>query len=379
MNEKSPIKPKAKSRLRHSIPFRFYFLLILITTAVTWATGLLDVQHQSLPQDNFGDVYPGNVHNWELFGNEELLTNDDGNFEISPDTENHTRAEITLTIPELNLFKYGHLRVRSVVNTIERASGRDLKTDAGLLARLQNESGDVISTTWVSRLTGEFNVHKDEALIELVPEAKSIHLIFSDRKSDGAFELETVNLDIVKQTDIYKLALFPALILLWALTLGVSAQFLLNRLGVVRFFLLAGTMLVLIGGVLLSPNLRQIIIEPIFQQLKTFGLAGNNVSLVHYYKIGHFLTFCLVTFTLLYNEARIRLSRIDVVAVMLILAIATEGAQLHLFFRTTKFTDVLIDLAGVIVALIIYHLYRARIKKLRKLKRKIKKESATYS
>ena len=55
---------------------------------------------------------------------------------------------------------------------------------------------------------------------------------------------------------------------------------------------------------------------------------------------------------------RLLLSRVDLCAVMLILAIATEGAQLHLFFRTTQLLDMAIDMAGVLLALLVHQLLR---------------------
>ena len=365
----------SRIRLLRSRGFKQYFFLLVLTTIITWATGLLDNHYQPLQGvAGYGEVFPDDSESWRLVGNEELLNPEPGKFLISADTGFQTRAEYLVDLPEMISTDYTHVRVRSIVKTLERPSRSSLKTDAGVLIRLRDANGDVVSRAWVSQLTGEFTTQKAEQLIALDSKATSAQLLFTNRASDGRFELEQASLDIVRVSPAYELAIFPALVVLWGASLLMGGYYLATRMGTKRTLLLGGALLVLVGGVILPTGLREILVTPVHNLIKSTGLPGANLPLLYYYKIGHFLTFFVVSLVLFQNKIRLVLSRFDLFAVMFLLAVATEGAQLHLFFRTTQILDIVIDVSGVVLALLVHQLLRKinSKKRSRRLQRTIK-------
>ena len=354
-------RKSASSRIRvlASRGVQLYFFLLVVTTVFTWATGLLDNHYEPLPVPaGYGEIFPGDKQSWQLVGQSDLLSPETDTFQISPDTGNQTRAEYQIDLPEMISPDYQHVRVRSVVKTLERPSSSSLKTDAGLIVRLRDADGDVTSTAWVSQLTGEFNIHKAEKLIALNKTATSVQLVFSNRASDGRFELENATLDIVRVSPVYELFIFPALVILWGASLLTGGYYLATRMGRTRTMFLGGALLMLVGGVILPTSVRELIVTPVFSLLKATGLPGSGSPLLYFYKIGHFTMFFVVSLVLFQNKMRLLFSRVDLCAVMLILAIATEGAQLHLFFRTTQLLDMAIDMAGVLLALLVHYILR---------------------
>jgi len=343
-------------RLLTSRGFQVFFAILFLATAVTWITGLMDSHYEPLGVPNYGDIFPQNIENWNLLGDSNLLKSGSGRFQISPNTEHHTRAEYILDLPEYISRRDDLVRVRSVINTVKRPSSSSLKNDAGLLIRLIDHNEEITLWGWVSQLSGEFDVHQDEKLVEIGPSTQSIKLVFTNRDSDGIFEVERVWLEIVRVSEVYKLVIFPALVTLWLTTGYIAGSYLFKKLGRVRALIFAGALSALVIGVLLPASLREVFVAPVFNRLQSIGLAGENIALMHYYKIGHFVTFFVISLVLFLNRRRLRLSRTDICAVMFMIAIATEAAQLHLFFRSTQIMDVLIDMSGVVLALLLYRI-----------------------
>ncbi|MFK7857900.1 MAG: VanZ family protein [Granulosicoccus sp.] len=335
--------------------FVLFCIFLLMTTLLTWAIGLLDNRYIALEHEGFGEVFPAQIDSWTRVGESSMTRSAVTTIDVYPETGTDSGATFVMALPDSLGADYNLIRVRSIVYTMARPSNPDLKTDAGVLLRLLDRNDDIFQHSWVSRLTGDFDTHRDEYLTVIDPKTESIKIRFSNRKSDGSFSLEKVDVDIVKISPFYRFFFLPALVLMWAALLLVSAIYVIRKSGRRKTLMLVGVVSFMILGILLPNSLRDSIVHPVFDQLKALGLAGNSVALVHYYKAGHFLVFFLISLILFYTAKQLRISKTDLFGVLCVVAIATEGAQLHLFFRSTQPIDIFIDTAGIALALLVYH------------------------
>ncbi|MFK8078789.1 MAG: VanZ family protein [Granulosicoccus sp.] len=346
-------------KLRTSGPLRlrkfFLFCIFLgLATLLTWIVGTQDNRYIALEHEGYGEIFPSQLKHWTKVGGSRLEGSDRPTISVIPESGGNSGATFTIALPESLPPDYTLIRVRSIADTLMRPSDPSLATDAGVLLRQLDKNDRIFQHRWVSRLTGEFNTHRDEFLTSIEPRTAAIKIRFSNRKSDGSFSLESVHLDIVKTSHIYTYVVLPFLLLMWAVLLVISAVYVAKKSGRKTMLALACIVAFMLLGILLPTSLRDLVVNPIFDQLKAIGLAGNNLAMVHYYKAGHFLVFFLVSLLLFYNAKTLEISKLELFGVMALVAIATEGAQLHLFFRSTRPMDIVIDIAGVALALLVY-------------------------
>lgn len=341
------------SRFHRSRNYLRFCLFLVLATALTWGVGLLDKHHVVSQQDGLGQVFPSQADAWTLVGDQSLIAPEADTFIISPKTEFHTRAELSLSLSKLSIPNEKTIRIRTVTKTLERPSLEGPRAIAGILVKGFNRHGKRIYNGWVSKLTGEFGTHRDEYMIPVSNSLDSIRLSFVNRGSNGRFQLQSMDIEVVKVSPMYKMLWLPALLAMWAVLMALCVRHTLLKLSRRTVLFFVGAIFVLVAGILLPTSLRDLFVQPVFNQLKAIGLTSANLSLVHYYKIGHFLMFFVVSLILFYNSKRLRIRRADLFGILCVLAIATEGAQLHLFFRSTQLQDIAIDIAGITMALLI--------------------------
>jgi VanZ family protein len=95
------------------------------------------------------------------------------------------------------------------------------------------------------------------------------------------------------------------------------------------------------------------------------AIAGKFPAFAHFdakslYKVGHFLFFCLIAIVLVRNARALPISPAQLILLLLLLAVASEGMQLHLFNRTTRLSDLGIDAGGILLGSLLASVFKAK-------------------
>ena len=234
---------------------------------------------------------------------------------------------------------------------------------AAFIVWFRDAAGEPFGYATVRSLHGELAEHRTGRVLDVPDRAREVVVALLGRDSDGAFALSDVRIEQVETTALYR-AVFVALLALWAL-LGLGAARWVHRAGAPRvtallLALLAGTFV----GVLMPEGLGARIVRPLFHRLPDWLAAGlttgRTTPLELVYKGGHFLFFLALGLLLFAAAPRLRVRPLSVLLALWLLALGTEGLQLHLFDRTARLSDVAIDATAAVVALLAVRLARPR-------------------
>lgn len=329
------------------------FLVILIAlTAVTWASGLLDIQYKSEATLAFENGFPGDSAQWKLAGDPVNISLSPESVKIERVSEQRSYAMRQFPLPPPEELLDRHLRVRGDITTIKQASRSTRDAEAAYMIWFQDEQDETIQYTTIQALTGDFLHYRAERIVKVPQAARAFITVIINRESDGSFELTDADVTLVETTLLYKL-ISPTVFFLWGcLILLAIIWLILNggyKLGMTVGIFLALTLF----GILIPDSITNNFIFPAYKILAQSLSLNHSEPLGIYYKIGHFLFFFALSVTLIVSRERLLLSVGLILLLVLIFAIATEGLQLHLYNRSTRLSDIGIDLAGIALGVLI--------------------------
>jgi VanZ family protein len=215
-----------------------------------------------------------------------------------------------------------------------------------------DDKQETIQYLTVQALTGDFAHYRAERIVSIPDAARYFVTTLINRDSDGAFELTDARVTVVSTSLLYRV-ISPLIFALWVGLLLAAMLWLLKNGGPQVGFPASVLLLLILTGVLLPESITTNHVLPAYQKVAALLSLQHAEPLGILYKVGHFLFFLALSFTLMLNRYRLRLSAPMVLTFMLVFALATEGLQLHLFNRSTRFLDIAIDLAGVLLAWLI--------------------------
>lgn len=329
------------------------FLVALITlTGLTWAVGLMDIQYKSETTLAFENGFPGNSAQWKLAGDPHNLTLSSHSVKMERVSDNRSYAMRQFPLPATEKLLNRQLRVRGIITTIKQASRTRINDVAAYMIWFQNENEETIQYTTVQTLTGDFSEYRAERIVSVPTDARAFNTVLINRESDGAFELTDASVTLVEKTLLYKL-ISPTIFALWASLVLLAVIWLIIK-GGYQVGIAIGVFLTLtLLGILIPESVTNNYIFPAYKKFAQTLSLDHSEPLGIYYKIGHFLFFFVVTLTLIVNRQRVQLSIGLTILLMLIFAVATEGLQLHLYNRSTRLSDIGIDMFGVILAVVV--------------------------
>lgn len=127
------------------------------------------------------------------------------------------------------------------------------------------------------------------------------------------------------------------------------------------------------AAVLFSGDFIEQVVRPIVSL--AHGTRGG-VSLVPTFKIGHGVAFCLLTCSLLAVRQRLALSPAQCFALVAMVGLASEAAQLHVPARTPQLTDLAIDATGMLAGGVLWRLLEWQGRQ--RARRLVHRVSSTY-
>ena len=344
---------------RRSGRFNVFILALLACTIATWALGLIDFKYQQEADIAFVNGFPGDPELWQPAGDWSSVAIDDEKITIFRQSEEKSYAKRRYELPD-NLQPSEHtLRVTGAARTNEVVDNPADKEGASFMVWLEDAKGEFIEYLTVFSMSGHRDSYQGERIVNLPKEVSAFTLVLNSRDSADSFSLVDGSADLVSITPNY-MASVALLFMGWFILAALIAQWLLKH-APLKTTLLAGLLLagILIG--VMMPETRTIpIIDPLFQaiaaQLNMTGMDSGTFI----YKTGHFMFFFFTSLVLMLKSDVLPANRLQLACIMILLAVATEGMQLHLPNRTTQLFDIGVDTSGVLLALAVSGFVLAR-------------------
>ena len=330
------------------------FALVAVTAAV-WALGAIGDRYDVRPPLAFADGFPGPADAWLRHGEGANLAIDARGVDLTAAVPGESYAKRRIELPADESPATGPrarlLRVRSTSETLV-APAEDVPWQRPLVMVwvVDDEAGDTpVAYRTMAEVPGEPGTHPDERVIELPPGADSLWLTFQGRDSGGAYRLVDASVELVSPNRGRLEAL--ALVAFASALLGVVGLAWLVRRGgravaLALGLVVAGTLVGVLVPESVSTGVLRHRLDDVAFTLPKLG----RVEFRDLYKLGHFAFFFAGALVAFGARRRLGVSRTRLALLFATLAVATEGVQLHLFDRTTRGSDIVVDLAGAALA-----------------------------
>lgn len=338
--------------------------MLVVVTVLTWTLGLLDVKYHLDGDLAFQNGFPGDTSQWQPAGDWSNVVIDDLAIAVTRKTNNRSHVKRTFAFPDNADLSSNKLRIRGTVQTqdFEEIVPDNDGRGAAYMVWLEDADGEVLRYLTIHNLTGEQALYQAERIVSIPENATAFTLVLNSRDSVNNFSLTNASAELISVTPIYKAGII-LLAIAWLLVFALSAKWIFKYGS--RSLFVTSTLLIIgiIAGVMLPESATDSVITPIFDAISNIIPAFDQGAEQSTYKVGHFLFFFLISMVLSLNAKTLHLNAAMLLILLFLLAIASEGMQLHLFNRTTRIFDLWIDGAGILlgwlVATVINHLRKA--------------------
>lgn len=341
---------------------RTLLILMAVLTGLTWWIGT-SVERYTVQTSVIAADFPGPLSQWKLVENWKRVEQLEGialladGIEVHRDDKGISDAELRLPLPPLAERPPGSKIFASAMLSTREVGGGE-KNWHGLLYTIwfYDRDGERIKNTarTVQALRGSTPLLRYSREIELPDAAASIGLALRVYESYGTAVLRQPQVQVVAPWGGYSQVM-----------LGVLAAWVVFALLVVVSMLSHGNLLValtpiaLVGviavGVSLPGEMLHALTAPLERLVRTVWPELASVTSIQ--KLGHAVTFALLSFCACLVRARLGASWPGLIAFVLLLAALTEGVQLFFGGRNTRLLDIGIDLAGAALGLALFAVF----------------------
>jgi len=329
---------------------RFLYFLILIT-AVVWVSGTLISPYKVHNKFMFATGFPGAVDTW---------IPEAPDYSLVTDTAAQLRAHPSITIK----------LVKDCPSGSERLTASEYKVSAtGTLI----ETGSIPNSTAVvgfwflgndNSIVEYHNIHIQPGRYDTFSSHKvvswptaAVACVFGLISNVGGPTISVTDgsVDAVSANPVYKSALVAMGLLVLIFVLDVL-YFAVRKLSVLQFLLPLVLVVSLVVGIALNGPLLVKYIHPILNwgmvllSSMVGGVGENRMALAWIFKLGHGVLFFIISLCFFSIRMVLHTNHRIMLLSLLVLAVASEGLQLHINDRGASFIDILFDWAGVLAA-----------------------------
>jgi len=338
--------------------FKVLFFAFALTLSI-WLTGHFIPQFNSVQSILGTDQFPGKAADWQAQNSEYFKHNPSSVILFANES---ARNKLTKKCPEVKVSNNKlKVRVSTNVKIIEegKISGRNSVVGFWFI-NSQNKVDSYRNITFHpgrSRETIGFRV------IDWPATAVGCKFGLITKAGGPTIELREASIEFVSDNQTYRfliMALIVCLVLYVLYLIVVASRMLSFR----QLLLPVAFIILLICGVMLaSPFIAKYFHPPflwIIESLQPifWGVDKNRTALSWIFKLGHAVMFSFIAFCFFYLRKKINASRVTVLTMLVVLAAASEGLQLHLADRAASGSDFILDCLGILVGWSICELYQ---------------------
>ena len=324
-------------------------LAMVLATVFTWGTGMIDFGYDEGQVIGFADGFPGAAATWQTGGDPGSVTVSAGQVRIARTGDQRAYAARRFALPPGLAQDGSLLRVSGRVTTLRKAGPQEPENIAALMLWFLDSAQQPFDYLTVRSLHGTEPCYEGARVVDVPDDAHHLVIAMLTRDSDGHFALTEASARQIATTSRFELVQ-GILLGSWGLLLLTAGYWVLWRIRWWTAALLLTLLAATFVGVLLPESATTGVLQPLYRRAAAVVSVSSDRPLAVLFKLGHFGFFLAVTLVLLIVRSGIELRTITILQFMVLLALATEGLQLHLFNRTTRLSDIGIDLLGIALA-----------------------------
>lgn len=325
---------------------RSLLLLTMATIVLLWMVGRFLPAYVPLPADTASLLFPAEATAWQGAEPTESFV---GGITVRSHRDEVNKLFFEFSRPA-SLVDGAHLRVSAVI-TVD-AEPADPAATAALAIWFLDNKGEKFGYRNIYFMPGRSHKPHAAGVFDWPPAASRGVVGLLSRPGAATFTVHNGQIDVVRRNAAYTptLAVLAAICLLWFASV---ARFAWRRIPAAGLWWPGMALMAIIAGVMSSsPLLRQLIL-PVVSGLSTLLPVTPITATAILYKLGHALLFAVFTGLLLRLRRHLRVSTMDIGLFVLLLAAITECLQLFLPNRDAAVVDVVIDAAGIAVAMLL--------------------------
>ena len=345
----------ARERKRYlGLSLRHWVFLcgMFAATFITWMASQSISQFEQHGPVAFHDGFPGDLEQWTRRGGWENILFEQSSIKVHRHIDKASFAVRTFTLSPSKNRAQEKLRVSGLVNTIKKKPTTDQSVGGSVMIWLQDDSDKVVKYLTIGRLDGLSDHYEVTRVINLTENITRFSLILTNKQTSAEFALVDASVLLLTEQPMFHKARV-VVFTIWAIIFMIVLHYLFVHASKAMFAVIATVMSLTIIGVLMPENIRSGTIKPVYEVVQNLSGIDNNFGLVYAFKIGHFIFFFLSTLILLLYRKTLKLLTWEIVLLVILFAIATEGLQLYLLDRSTRFTDLIIDFSAIVVGAIL--------------------------
>lgn len=344
-----------------------FLLLLMLATAALWASGSPSLLWRELGSPLFTDGFLEPAEAWHYSSqlhpaarsvDQVPVQVTTGGIVIEPGAEQTFRlgrsVEWSADAPFIRL----QARIRTLVEptTRQRLDRSDPSTRRSVvLLRFLDASGERLRNRSVIQLDGREPVVSGDFVFPVPAGTHQVYLETFGRGYGGRFLLEHAGLQAIKPNE-WRVPTTLSVALAWAFLVLVGSRWVLKSVGLTSTLALASAIAVIAWGVALNERLDANTLNALMNNRVWDSLGRPDLRGPLLFKLGHATAFALVTFIALacLGNKRTGLGVALTMAYIGVLAMASESLQRHLLERSAELTDVIIDITGSLVGLLLW-------------------------
>lgn len=333
----------------------FIFFLIALTV-ITWITGASVIQYQIESELAFESGFPGDANLWHFSGDTTNTSHTADSIVIKRVTNNESYATRKFDLPKINREKDKSLLVRGRINTLKIAPPQNIARAAAYMIWFHDDQNKTIRYITVQSLNGDAQSYDARRIVKIPEKSESFSIVLMNRDSKGEYELTSSNVSLISNTTLYNLV-SPLVFISWIIAFAASAKWFFANIGYKSSLLAVSILAITIAGILLPESISQAYLVPAYKKVTSALHPTEKNTIIFYYKLWHFIVFFLIALFLSMKREKLDVTLVFIFIVLTIFAIGTEGLQLHLYHRSSRLSDIFIDISGVLLGTSLAYLY----------------------
>ncbi len=345
-----PRKEYLFAEARRNLLWGFAYL-----TLATWVLGIALPKYVPI---SFQRAIPAfsNQDHWTFAGASHSFSFAEDKLSVSLDSHERSVASFEFDRPKLNVEIESGIRFSGDIDydILEHPNRRNL---GGIISFDElNEPTEYRKQLFSIRCeSGWSGKNRWSKVVFPSNEAQRLRMNVGLIRNAGRISVSNASVQIVKHWPPFPW-FFGSLILLW-IFFGVRVAYHFLQTGNGILLVLPAVLTLIIGiGITLPNEAVRSLLAPLNALMTKNGLVNPIWIPIAFSagKLGHVIGFAAFAFVALLMRRRFSLSRVQMATIFFLLATATEGMQLFLPDRSTRFSDLLFDGAGVLIGVVAY-------------------------
>ena len=332
---------------------RWLFLYgLFAVTVLTWVANQNITQYKQIGPVAFQNGFPGDLTQWSGQGGWENIVFEQDGIKLQRNVDKASYAVRTFALAPSNNRAQEKLDVTGFIKTITKKPATETSSGGAFTIRLQDDSDKVVKYILIGKVDGTQDDYEVSRIFNLTENITRFSVVFYNKKSSAEFALVDASVSLVTELPAFSFARV-AIFLAWSILLLIALYYLFTHASITMFGVITAVIMLTFIGVLMPETIRAGAIRPVYDTVQNLTGLSNDLGLVYAFKVGHFVFFFLSTFILLLYRGPLKMLAWEILLLMFLFAIATEGLQLYLLDRTTRITDLIIDFSAIFTGAIL--------------------------